>query len=170
MSTTGLDPALAGMLSSLKDIQEPAAIGWWPPAPGWWALAIMGVGSLIALMFYLWRRWRKHRWYRQARAHLQAIESRFARSGDPHDFMHHLIALSKSVARHQGTAGVLGYSAAQWIQYLATHYPACGFTTEDAAVAEDLLYKPPGAPLTDARRDQLRQWPTKFGRWLNQMK
>lgn len=42
-----MTPEMQGLLEQLKDIHEPAPIGWWPLAPGWWILA----GLIIALLF-----------------------------------------------------------------------------------------------------------------------
>jgi hypothetical protein len=41
----------------LRDIHLPAAISWWPPAPGWWLLAI--ALTLGPLSVGLWWRWRQ---------------------------------------------------------------------------------------------------------------
>lgn len=43
-----LTPEMQELLTQLKDIQEPAAIGWWPPAPGWW-LAVVILLSLMVI-------------------------------------------------------------------------------------------------------------------------
>ncbi|WP_082859332.1 DUF4381 domain-containing protein [Microbulbifer sp. Q7] len=42
-----MSPEMQSLLAQLKDIQEPAPIGWWPLAPGWWMLA----GLIVALLF-----------------------------------------------------------------------------------------------------------------------
>ncbi|MGI1678298.1 MAG: DUF4381 domain-containing protein [Cellvibrionaceae bacterium] len=39
-------------LSQLKDIQLPEPIGIWPPAPGWWILAIISLGLIT---FFIWK-------------------------------------------------------------------------------------------------------------------
>ena len=42
----------------LRDIHLPAPIGWWPPAPGWYAV-LAAVVLLAALSWWAWRRWRR---------------------------------------------------------------------------------------------------------------
>lgn len=42
-------------LSKLHDIQLPAPISWWPMAPGWYLLILLGL-LLIAFLFYRTRR------------------------------------------------------------------------------------------------------------------
>lgn len=39
----------------LRDIHLPEAIGWWPPAPGWWIVAIL-VPLTIGLIIWLYKR------------------------------------------------------------------------------------------------------------------
>lgn len=39
----------------LRDIHEPVAPAWWPPAPGWW----IALACVLAIMaWFAWRRWR----------------------------------------------------------------------------------------------------------------
>lgn len=40
------------LLSQLKDIHGAPAVPWWPPAPGWWVLALV----LLAILVWLGRR------------------------------------------------------------------------------------------------------------------
>ncbi len=42
-------------LSALRDIHLPAAVSWWPPAPGWWLLAAL----LCAASLAGWRLYRR---------------------------------------------------------------------------------------------------------------
>jgi hypothetical protein len=39
----------------LRDIHLPEAIGWWPPAPGWWLLAV-SIPLLIAFGYWLYKK------------------------------------------------------------------------------------------------------------------
>ncbi len=40
----------------LRDIHEPLAPAWWPPAPGWW---IVLACVLATVAWFAWRRWRR---------------------------------------------------------------------------------------------------------------
>jgi len=44
-------------LAALRDIHLPEAIGWWPPAPGWWLL--LGIILVTIATIYGCMRWRK---------------------------------------------------------------------------------------------------------------
>ncbi|MBL6752644.1 MAG: DUF4381 domain-containing protein [Proteobacteria bacterium] len=45
------------LLAQLADIRLPSPISWWPPAPGWWLLAVI---TLIAIVF-AWRAYARAR-------------------------------------------------------------------------------------------------------------
>ena len=53
-----MNPQGADLLSQLKDIHGAPAVSWWPPAPGWWALALM---LAIGLFFVLRQAKRRYR-------------------------------------------------------------------------------------------------------------
>ena len=48
------------LLSDLRDIHEPVAPGFWPPAPGWWVVFGIAVVALV-LATLLAKRWLRHR-------------------------------------------------------------------------------------------------------------
>ncbi|QSP94363.1 DUF4381 domain-containing protein [Marinobacter salinisoli] len=65
-------------LSALRDIHLPATGGFWPPAPGWWALAMILLVAVITLVWLTHTRRQKTRWHRQAKSELADLEQRQA--------------------------------------------------------------------------------------------
>jgi hypothetical protein len=61
------------MLTQLAPLRAPPEIGWWPLAPGWWALLIATlIASAFALRWYLRRR-RDRRYRKLALTELQLL-------------------------------------------------------------------------------------------------
>ena len=81
------------------DIIEPAPIGWWPLAPGWWLLIGIAVIGLLALAIWFWQRWRKLAPLRQAQHELRALESQWQQQRDNRATSAALSALLKRIAR-----------------------------------------------------------------------
>lgn len=54
-------------LAQLKDIHLPEPVSWWPPAPGWYLLMLIGLLLLVYLTYAA------HRRYRDALAKKQAL-------------------------------------------------------------------------------------------------
>ncbi|WP_226704447.1 DUF4381 domain-containing protein [Microbulbifer elongatus] len=63
---TPMTPEMQSLLEQLKDIHEPAPIGWWPLAPGWWILAGLFIVLLFAAgwLFFRLREKRRRNLYR----------------------------------------------------------------------------------------------------------
>ena len=65
-SPAAINPVInaADALQQLRDIHLPESSGWWPPAPGWWLLAAVGLIFLV-LAVRGWQGWqrRNRRWH-----------------------------------------------------------------------------------------------------------
>ena len=48
------------VLAQLKDIHTAAPLPWWPPAPGWWIVALLGLVLLVWVARRLMARYRVH--------------------------------------------------------------------------------------------------------------
>lgn len=64
----------AGSLQNLNDIVVPGAVPWWPPAPGWYAVAAVLAVFLLLLLFRWWQGRRRNRYRRQALLELASIQ------------------------------------------------------------------------------------------------
>lgn len=63
-------------LSQLRDIHLPAPISWWPPAPGWWLLAVLAVAIVLGLVVMVRRRQRDN-WRRSALLELAQLRQQY---------------------------------------------------------------------------------------------
>lgn len=97
----------------LRDIHLPTAIGWWPPAPGWWLLLGLGV-LLLAGVMLLRRRQRRLRDRRLALAELEELAQ------GPPDAQ--AAALSRLLRRaalcHYPPADCAGLCGEAWLEFL----------------------------------------------------
>ena len=60
-------------LAQLREIHLPAPVSFWPPAIGWWILAIFVLFCLIALAYFIHRQVIKKQYRRLARKELNRI-------------------------------------------------------------------------------------------------
>ena len=70
-------PAASPQGPELRDIHLPPDPSWFPPAPGWWILAMLLIALLVWLFRIARKRMRKRRW-------LSALQAEVARIADDH--------------------------------------------------------------------------------------
>ncbi len=68
---------------AFEPLQAPAPTGWWPPAPGWWALAVLILAALGYSLIALYRRWRRRRYRRELERELARIWAHWAPDRNP---------------------------------------------------------------------------------------
>lgn len=103
----------------LRDLHLPEAIGWWPPAPGWWVLLALAVGGLVLAAHALYRRHRRNAPRRLALRHLARLRRDYARDADLARFATGLSALLRramlAYAPRQEVAGLTGHAWLEWL-------------------------------------------------------
>ncbi|UZE97579.1 DUF4381 domain-containing protein [Alkalimarinus alittae] len=108
------------LLSQLKEIHEPAAIGLWPPAPGWWILIISTL-FIITLMAYLIRSYvKKNAWKKDAKQAIAAIGQQI-NERSPQQTLHLINQLIKRIAIHQlNDPSIKALTGSAWHQFLVS--------------------------------------------------
>lgn len=85
-------------LANLHPLRLPEAIGWWPPAPGWW-LVLLAVIVLVAVAIYLlYKRHRSNAYRRIALLQLKTLHAQYLLQQDAGRYLGQLNSLLKSVA------------------------------------------------------------------------
>lgn len=116
---------IGNLPAQLHDIRELDPIGWWPPAPGWWLLAV-GCAITLYLLFYLTAslvRDPPGSWRREARRHLRDLRRRQT-TQPPKQTAAELSELLRriSIARF-GRAACAARSGDNWLKWLQAQDP-----------------------------------------------
>ena len=86
------------LLSQLRDIHAAPALPWWPPAPGWWLLALI----LLVLLLWLGRRvrarYRVHQRRKQMLGWIDHLNANIDPQRDPQAYLSTLNRIFKLVA------------------------------------------------------------------------
>lgn len=144
-------------LAALSPLREPAGIGWWPPAPGWWLLLALGVAVILALAVFLLRRYQRNAYRRRALRQLQTLQSAHRENRDDRRFAKDLNALLKSVALLAYPArDVAARHGAAWRNFLNDSLPPAEHFSQNF---DEAAYRtsPPTID-TDSLHRSAQQW------------
>lgn len=109
-------------LAQLRDIHLPEAVSAWPPAPGWWLLAVLLIALAIWGSYQLRLKHRRNAYRRQALEELSLLESDNALSAT--QAIAKLNVLLKRIALHAyPKSDTAAFSGAQWIEFLNISCP-----------------------------------------------
>lgn len=143
-----MDPDV--LLQQLAPLREPSPISWWPPAPGWWLLAVLALIGLGLLALALYRRRQARRYRRQALQRLQQLAS----AGEV--TLEQLNQLLKATAmRGFPTTDVARLHGANWQQFLAA---TAAKLPSDVWGELEQVYRQPSHAASDTLLQQSRQW------------
>ena len=137
------------MLSQLAPLREPAAISWWPLAPGWWIVLALSVTLLTGVFLRLRKRRRKNSYRRIALAALEELRSRQAGTDE-------LNWLLKAAAlRAYPQEQVAGLHGAAWQQFLAS---TCPKVASETFAELDALYQREPSPVSGHLFEAAENW------------
>jgi hypothetical protein len=138
-------PPAPDVLAGLRPYRLPDPVAWWPPAPGWWLLALLAIGLAAALVLILRRRRRCRAAVRAARAELARLRALAARADSAGEALPGLSRLLRRYAlavypREQ----VAGLSGPDWLQFLDAHGGDGRFAAGPGRALAEAPYRPPG--------------------------
>lgn len=111
-----MDTAQAAQEATLRAIHLPEDVSGFPPAPGWWALLVLVI-LLLAVAVWLWRRYQRQAFRREALKTLDTLQQQTSLA--PLQMIDALSALLKQVAMTaHGREAVAGRSGDRWLQFL----------------------------------------------------
>ncbi len=143
----------------LRDIHEPAPIGWWPLGPGWWVVGSVLLVAIAVLSVY---------WYRSgalrrlARSHLRTYVDRWHEQNNDHQLLADLSEWLRRVAiAVHGRAEAAAPVGDAWRRLLDPRDTGL-FSELPASLLIDGVYRPSTPPLDAAGVDALgntcEQW------------
>ena len=113
------------LLAQLADIHLPQAVSLWPPAPGWWILALLLIVTAWFLTRRFLRKWRRRQICRYALAELNSCYEHYA--GAPADapqkarlsYINNVNSVLRRVAlEHFPQADVAGLGGRAWVDFI----------------------------------------------------
>lgn len=144
----------------LRDIHLPEAIGWWPPAPGWWLLPLLLAVLFVALR-QTYRRLTRETALKSAQTVLKTLRERPA---DARQTVTDLSALLRRTAISlDSPENVASLRGEDWLAYLDKRLPDAPFSQGVGRCLADAHYRP--ALAEDLDLDALF---ALCERWLNQ--
>jgi len=141
------NPALA----LLRDIHDAPAIPAWPPAPGWWILALLILALLVWVAYRLIQVARRRRLRARVLARLDSAFSTAAKN--PRLGIANLNHLLKQVALFRfGRRRVAGLHGMDWLEFLQSGGPADALDVPRVLATGAWQPEPQGIDLTGLRR------------------
>ena len=149
-------------LAQLRDIHQPAMIGDWPPAPGWWLLAAMVLSALALLIVKTFLHWRANRYRREAIKELKMLFKDWQLNKDDIAYVTGLQQLLKRVALTSfPRTSVASLTGEAWVQFLDRSSRRHDFSIGEMELLSDGSYR--SKINIDVRKMQLfaQQWVRK---------
>ncbi|HEY3699007.1 MAG TPA: DUF4381 domain-containing protein [Spongiibacteraceae bacterium] len=146
-------------LEQLRDIHLPAPVSWWPPAPGWWLLAIIIVIGTVALALWLTRRSHQRRYRKSALQQLRSLYQSWQQQRDDIAFAQATNRLLKQTALAAfPAADVAALSGADWLDFLDRKLRRPRFTEPDVRALATLYLREPQTIAAEPLHAAAQHW------------
>lgn len=140
----------------LRGLHLPDAVGWWPPAPGWWVLiALLAVAAFLLVRAALEYRARSAA-RRRALRQLEESRSAYAYHGDPVVLGAEVSELlRRAMLAYAPRAEVAGLTGDAWLAWLDRDLGESRFQRGAGRALLDLPYRSPETAAQDVDIDGL---------------
>lgn len=158
-----MDAGNTNLLSRLRDIHAATEPGWWPPAPGWWLLALLLAALLAFALRYGYQRWRVVRRRGRLLAALEQIGKEIDPASAPHEYLARMNKLFRVIALRAfpGTACVR-LQGMEWVRFLQSLMPEGAAAASLSALASG-PYEPHPQFDVNSLRQLAQTWVRKYG-------
>ncbi len=102
----------------LRDIHVSPLPEWWPPAPGWWIVALVSLAALAYCVWLLMRQWRIRQRRRFVLSELEAIHRRWNQHGRDEKLLAELSEFLRRLGLALGGRSLAGVTGSQWLEDL----------------------------------------------------
>jgi hypothetical protein len=151
------------LMAQLRDIHSAPAVPWWPPAPGWWLVALLVLAVLVWFGRRLLARYRVYQRRQQMLGWVDHLNATVDPHKDPYAYLSTLNRVFKVVALRAFPGQQVAVMAGpQWTEFLQQHASAKQ-SVEALAVLATGPYQP--APQFDsvAISELARAWIKQHG-------
>jgi hypothetical protein len=126
----------------LRDLHLPEMIGWWPLAPGWWFLMVLGIAGLGYLLYQAFLKWRRNAARRIALRELSRIQNEYKHGVDETSLAIELSELlRRTMLAYAPRDEVAGLTGASWLQWLDQGLDDRPFSEGSGQNVESLPYR-----------------------------
>lgn len=114
-------PIRAEEALQIKDIHLPLSPEMWPPAPGWWLLAVIVLFFLFWIISRLRRLWRRKQLQKEILASLNELQREYSDEQIPHFLAEVSILLRRVALMKFPRRQVAALTGKDWLSFLDQH-------------------------------------------------
>ena len=140
----------------IRDLHLPAEIGWWPLAPGWWAVLAVALILLLLLLRFAMRRYAASSARRVALKQVESARADFAADRNVVKLATRLSELlRRTMLAYAPRQDVAGLTGADWQAWLDRDLDQPLFTQGAGSELMRLPYRNPAGDFGDVNVDEL---------------
>ena len=149
---------LLSRLAELRDLELPAAVSAWPPAPGWWGVAVLALAALFLVHRWLRARRRRRLYRQEALAALHEARSDWETSGDAVAYASATARLIRRIAiHHLGREAVARRTGGSFVE-IANTLSTQALSRATATTLAESRYRPDPELDVERLHGELEAW------------